>query len=199
MKVAIIPARGGSRRIPRKNIRLFHGKPIIAYSIETAMQSGLFRAVWVSTDDDEIADVARQYHAAVMPRSAKLSRDDVGTLEVTRAAYLDIRQRYHEHITDVCCIYATAPLLGTSDLHRAYGEMRGHYTPHAFGVGLDPLRDAGAFYWSNSVALEFNVPLHKVAALIALPAHRVCDINTEDDWLRAERMYTELHKDCTHG
>lgn len=189
MNIAIIPARGQSRRIPRKNIRPFFGRPIIEYSIATAKQSGLFRQVWVSTDDDEIAAVAKAQGCAVIKREAHLARDEVGTLEVTREAFMYIRTRYDERIELVCCVYATAPLLETSDLYAGREAMLKHHVPHAFAVGTRPLRDAGLFYWSHPVALEFNVPLYRVAALIEIEESRVCDINEEADWGRAEVMY----------
>ena len=109
MRVAIIPARGGSKRIPRKNIRNFSGKPIIAWSIRAALNSGCFDRVTVSTDDDEIARVAQQY-GAVTPftRPAELSDDYTGTIPVIRHA-IEWFMAHGEKPEQVCCIYATAP------------------------------------------------------------------------------------------
>lgn len=113
--IAIIPARGGSKRIPRKNIREFCGKPLISYSIETALKSKLFSHVIVSTDDDEIADVARSYGAEVpFTRPAELSGDLIGTDDVlvhTLKALPSIPEY-------ACCIYATAPFITSEDLCR---------------------------------------------------------------------------------
>ena len=113
-RLAIIPARGGSKRIPRKNIRPFLGKPIIAYSIEAALQSELFDEVVVSTDDEEIAEVARAYGAAVPHlRSAESATDFATTVDVLREVHLKLVPPAEQ----ACCIYATAPFV-TSDLLR---------------------------------------------------------------------------------
>jgi pseudaminic acid cytidylyltransferase len=117
--LAIIPARGGSKRIPRKNIREFCGKPIIAYSIETALQSGLFDDVMVSTDDAEIAQIARQYGATIpFMRSPETANDHAGIFEVLREV-LDRYARKERRFTQVCCLLPTAPLLLESDLREA--------------------------------------------------------------------------------
>lgn len=111
MNVAIIPARGGSKRIPKKNIKLFHGKPIIAYSIELALQSGIFDLVIVSTDCDEIAEVSRQYGAEVpFRRPEALSNDYAGTVPVLCHAEEWLLSAGY-NIEKLCCIYPTSPLL----------------------------------------------------------------------------------------
>lgn len=114
--IAIIPARGGSKRIPRKNIREFFGKPIIAWSIEAARASGLFDRIVVSTDDDEIATVAER-HGAIAPfrRPAELADDRTGTTAVIAHAVDWLLNQGHE-FENVCSIYPTAPLLRSSDL-----------------------------------------------------------------------------------
>ena len=121
--IAIIPARGGSKRIPRKNIKPFMGKPIIAYSIEAALQSGLFDEVMVSTDDKEIAEIACKYGAQVpFMRSAEMSNDYAGTADVI----LEVLQMYKEQgreFETVCCIYSTAPFVTSERLREAYGKM----------------------------------------------------------------------------
>jgi pseudaminic acid cytidylyltransferase len=122
--MAVIPARGGSKRIPRKNIKLFHGKPIIAYSIETAAQSGLFDRVVVSTDDEEIAEVAQKYGAEVpFIRPKKLSDDMTGTHRVVDHA-LSWFQSKGIDVKYACCIYATAPLLQESYLRLGYEKLK---------------------------------------------------------------------------
>jgi N-acylneuraminate cytidylyltransferase len=124
MKLAVIPARGGSKRIPRKNIKLFNGKPMIAWSIEAALNSQMFDQVLVSTDDDEIAEVARQYGAQVpFIRPATLADDHTGTSAVVRHA-INWVQQHQWHLDQgplsiVACIYATAPLLTASLLRQA--------------------------------------------------------------------------------
>lgn len=120
MIVAIIPARGGSKRIPRKNIRPFAGKPIIAYSIAVARDCRLFDHIIVSTDDEEVAAVARNYGAeAPFARPPELSDDFTGTNAVTAHA-LDWLATQRQEVEFACCIYATAPFMQASDLRRGY-------------------------------------------------------------------------------
>ena len=184
---AIIPARGGSVRILRKNIKTFRGKPIIGYSIQAARESMLFDRIIVSTDDSEIDLIAREHGAKVVIRSAK---DDgsKGTQEVAR----DVLVRQLD-ISIACVIYPTCPLLEAADLvdgFEALGE-RNHY---AMSVGTEPLADAGCFYWGQAGAFRRRVPLiGPHTAMVPLPPERVCDINTPEDWARAERMYDEIH------
>src|SRR6056297_917856 len=114
--LCIIPARGGSKRIPRKNIKNFLGKPIIAYSIETAIESGLFQEVMVSTDDKEIADIARKYGANVpFMRSAANSDDHARTMDVIEEVVSEY-QRIGQHYDFICCVYPTAPLMKVEHL-----------------------------------------------------------------------------------
>ncbi len=121
--ICIIPARGGSKRIPRKNVQNFLGKPIIAYSIETALKSGLFHEVMVSTDDEEIAQIAKEYGASVpFLRSAKNSDDFATTYDVIEEV---LREYEHNGFTFeyVCCIYACAPLVSGKLLTDAYSKL----------------------------------------------------------------------------
>lgn len=122
--LAIITARGGSKRIPKKNIKEFCGKPIIAYSIEAAIGSKLFDEVMVSTDSEEIADVARKYGAAVpFMRSAETSDDYAGTEDVVAEVIADYENR-GEQFSWVCCIYPTAPFVTAEKLQMAYGLFK---------------------------------------------------------------------------
>lgn len=110
--LAIIPARGGSKRIPRKNIRDFLGKPIITYSIEAAHQSGLFEEVMVSTDEKEIAEIAVKNGAEVpFYRSSKTSGDNATTMAVIQEVVTEYRNQLSKEFDLVCCIYPTAPLI----------------------------------------------------------------------------------------
>lgn len=131
-RIAIIPARGGSKRIPRKNIRDFVGKPIIAYSIEAALQSDVFDEVMVSTDDAEIADVARKYGANVpFMRSVDTATDYASTADVIE----EVLQRYkeiNEEFDVVACIYATAPFVTPERLREAAAEINGGEFDSAF-------------------------------------------------------------------
>ena len=125
MRIAIIPARGGSKRIPRKNVRAFAGKPIIAYSIEAAQHSGLFDNVIVSTDDEEIAQVARDFGAATpFMRPPELSDDYTGTTAVVAHAVKQV-QRHGREVDAACCIYATAPLIAVDDLRAGHARLAG--------------------------------------------------------------------------
>jgi len=119
--IAIIPARGGSKRIPRKNIKDFLGKPIIAYSIEAALQSKLFSEVMVSTDDEEIKGVAEKYGANVpFMRSKKNSDDFATTVDVLVEVINDYQEKLNKIFDNVCCIYPTAPFVTPEKLIDAY-------------------------------------------------------------------------------
>ena len=112
--IAVIPARGGSKRIPRKNIRMFHGRPLISYSIEAAIKSKCFDRIIVSTDDEEIAEVALSFGAEVpFLRNKELSNDFAGTTPVIQDTIFQLDDNDIEY---VCCIYATAPMLSEQDI-----------------------------------------------------------------------------------
>lgn len=116
MKIAVIPARGGSKRIPRKNIKLFHGKAMIAYSIEAAKASGCFDKIIVSTDDIEIAEIAQQYGAEVpFMRPADIADDHATTMDVIQHA-INWCESQNMAVDLLCCIYATAPFISPLDL-----------------------------------------------------------------------------------
>ena len=222
--VAIIPARGGSQRIPRKNLKLFDGVPIIAWSIRAALASGLVDEVVVSTDDDEIADVARA-HGAQVPfrRPASLADHHTGTTAVVQHA-LQALGAAHEL---ACCIYATAPMLTAADLQQGLTALQGNHDKcfafsvcsYAFPVqralqldgqggvaalypefsqvrsqDLTPAwHDAGQFYWGRRQAWLQGLPMFAGHSLpIMLPRHRVQDIDTPEDWRRAEYMFAAL-------
>ncbi len=124
MRIAIIPARGGSKRIPRKNIKDFSGKPIIAYSIEAALASGCFDKVIVSTDDQEIADVARLYGAEVpFFRSNENSGDYTPIGDVIDEVLLQLEEELNIEIEYFCCLFPTAPLITGERIERAYDRM----------------------------------------------------------------------------
>lgn len=132
--VAIIPARGGSKRIPRKNIKAFCGKPMIAWSIEAARASGCFDKIIVSTDDSEIAETARQWGAQVpFMRPAELSDDYAGTIPVIRHA-VQWLQEHEGPVDQACCIYATAPFVSAKDLQRGWQLLNSTAQDYAFSV-----------------------------------------------------------------
>ncbi|HLS56105.1 MAG TPA: pseudaminic acid cytidylyltransferase [Zeimonas sp.] len=226
MRLAVIPARGGSKRIPRKNVRPFAGKPIIAYSIDAARSSGLFDDVIVSTDDDAIAAVARAYGARTpFVRPAALSDDHTGTNTVVRHAIGWFRE--HGGLPEqVCCIYATAPFLQPRYLREGLDRLVASGKSFAFSVTsfafpiqralrigadgcVEPIwpenvarrsqdleeafHDAGQFYWGTARAFLDDVVLYSNASVpVVLPRHLVQDIDTEEDWTRAELMFGAL-------
>lgn len=199
--VAIIPARAGSTRIPGKNLKSFHGRPILCYAIETALQSGLFSAgVYVSTEDPATAHVAWAAGAKVHPRQKALAENDVGTQQVMQVA---LRELYpgpfglpdHPRPPIACCIYATTPLMSREDLMRGYQMLRSSLSvAYAYSVGPDG-KDAGQFYWGLTEAFIDGRELDEgnLTAHLPIAKERVCDINTMDDWIRAERMYANLY------
>jgi pseudaminic acid cytidylyltransferase len=225
--VAVIPARGGSQRIARKNIRLFNGLPMIAWSIRAALASGVFNRVIVSTDDAEIADIAKA-HGAEVPfiRPAELADAHTATTAVIQHAIATLADQ-GQSFDYVCCIYATAPLLQTCYLRQGLEML--HASPeksYAFPVcsfgfpvqralrvnasgALTPLypqyrdtrsqdlpaawQDAGQFYWGRSDAwLRGDVVFSELSLPVILPRHLVQDIDTEDDWRRAEFLHAAL-------
>ncbi|WP_313650351.1 pseudaminic acid cytidylyltransferase [Pseudomonas soli] len=226
MKVAIIPARGGSKRIPRKNIKMFCGKPIIAYSIEAALSSGCFDKVIVSTDDDAIADVARALGAIVpFVRPKLLSDDYAGTGPVVRHAIQWLIAEGEEPSL-VCCIYATAPFVSAADLRRGLESLLADSVDYAFSVTSygfpiqravrlnadnriemfqpehlntrsqdleEAFHDAGQFYWGRTSAWIDSKPLFgPQSSPVMLPRHRVQDIDTLEDWVRAEWLFKAM-------
>ncbi len=147
LRLAVIPARGGSKRIPRKNVKLFGGQPMISWSIQAALQSECFDRIIVSTDDSEIAEVAVHYGAeAPFKRPPELSDDHTGTIPVVAHA-VDWQRLNGEAATEVCCIYATAPFLQAGDIRR----------------GLDVLQESGASY--SFAVTRYPFPIQRAIRL----------------------------------
>ena len=121
--LCIIPARGGSKRIPRKNIKDFLGKPIIAYSIESALKSKLFDKVMVSTDDLEIAEIAKSYGAEVPFLRSKENSDDFATTIDVIEEVIKVYERESVVFNTLCCIYPTAPFVSVESLKKSYGLL----------------------------------------------------------------------------
>lgn len=121
--IAIIPARGGSKRIPYKNIKLFMGKPIIAYSIEAALKTGLFDEIMVSTDDEEIASVAKHYGANVPFMRSRDTANDYAILSDVLREVVEMYAQRGEVFDNMCCILATAPLVTSELLTSAYDKL----------------------------------------------------------------------------
>jgi N-acylneuraminate cytidylyltransferase len=134
MKLCVIPARGGSKRIPRKNIKDFLGKPIIAYSIEAALSSGCFDRVIVSTDDEEIVGVAREYGAETpFVRPPELANDYAGTLPVIKQA-IEWFEQNDQAPQFVCCLYATAPLVRPETINQVFQQFQESGADYCFTV-----------------------------------------------------------------
>ena len=228
MRLAVIPARGGSKRIPRKNIKLFCGKPMIAWSIEAARQSGCFDQIVVSTDDAEIAEVARQNGAQVpFMRPAELSDDHTGTTAVIAHA-INWFVAQGQTPAQVCCLYATAPFVGADDLRRGLIVLTETGSDYAFSVTSyafpiqrairinetgrvemfnsehfntrsqdleEAYHDAGQFYWGRAGAwLQGRMIFSPDATPVRLPRHRVQDIDTPEDWTRAEWLFKAMQQ-----
>jgi len=224
MRLAVIPARGGSKRIPRKNINSFCGKPMIAWSIEAALESECFDRIIVSTDDTEIAEVALELGAEVpFIRPAELSDDHTGTIPVIRHAIEYMEAHTGEFMQHVCCLYATAPFVLPKDLRKGLFELTETGVDYAFSVTSysfpiqrairlapsgrvemfnpehfntrsqdleESYHDAGQFYWGRAQAWkEGRVIFAPGSAPVLLPRHRVQDIDTPEDWERAQWMF----------
>lgn len=161
MNIAIIPARGGSKRIPRKNIRDFHGKPILAYSIQAALDSNLFDNVIVSTDDDEISAIAKKYGAEVpFIRSAKNSDDFATTADVL----LEVLAHYSKlkiSISTLCCIYPTAPLIQAIDLQTAHHR----FTKGAFDTLISSVAYSFPIQRSFQLSEDKKIELNQAEAM----------------------------------
>ena len=228
MNICVIPARGGSKRIPRKNIKSFCGQPMIAYSIVSALESKIFDHIIVSTDDDEIAEVSLKYGASVpFIRPENLSDDYTTTTDVIAHA-LSWVQKNIGNVEFVCALYATAPFTTSKDLLSAYEEISKNKDCHVVFpiVEFDfPIQraikladdgsvkmfqpkhllkrsqdlekayhDAGQFYWMKSEFIGSNTPIFSdIARTIKIPHYRVQDIDTNDDWIRAEFIFKAMN------
>lgn len=226
--IALIPARGGSKRIPGKNIRPFRGKPIIAWSIEAALESGLFARVLVSTDTDAIAAVAVRHGAGVLPRPAALA-DDMTPLAPVLLQALETLAASGEAADYLCCILATAPFVRAADLRAAHALLVRERAAAVISVTTFPYppqraltltpagrlamlwpeyeltrsndlpeacHDAGQFYWLDAAKFLAEKCIFSADATpYVLPRDRVQDIDTEEDWRRAERLAAVLARD----
>jgi len=228
VNICVIPARGGSKRIPRKNIKIFCGKPVILWSIEEAIKSKCFEKIIVSTDDEEIANLAKNNGAEVpFVRPKELSNDYTETIPVIAHA-IRHQTEYFQTPFNVCCIYAAAPFIRAVDLQLGFKKLENSSaafifpaTSYAYPIqrsfritdnervemlhtnysnsrsqDLDETyHDAGQFYWGKVNAwLENNSIINKNASPILLPRYRVQDIDTLEDWHRAEIMFEIINK-----
>ena len=160
MNIAIIPARGGSKRIPRKNIKEFHGKPMIAYSIEAALESNCFDKVIVSTDDSEIAEIARKYGAEVpFMRPDNIADDYATTLDVIKHA-IEYTEQQGWGVENVCCIYATAPFLTPEFIKKGLQELTKSTIDYAFSATSFPFPIQRAIRFNAQERVEMLQPEH---------------------------------------
>jgi len=225
MNIALIPARGGSKRIPKKNIKIFFGKPIIAWSIELAFKSGCFDKVIVSTDDKEIAEIANFYGAETpFMRSKELSDDHT----VLSSVISDAIQKLNLDINYLCAILPTAPLIQVEDIQDALKQLLSQpnfdfaftvtdfgfpiqralriddgqvsmFEPHHMNTRSQDLErawhDAGQFYWGKATSWLEGEPVFGSKSIpIKLPRFRVQDIDSIDDWSRAEYIFKLINK-----
>ena len=228
MNVAVIPARGGSKRILRKNIKEFCGKPMIAWPIEVAKQSKLFEHILVSTNDEEIAEVSKSCGAEVpFMRPAELSDDYTGTTEVIAHAVSWMHEQQWQPEA-VCCIYATSVFLTVDDLKKGYEALKMGDWSYTFSVtdfeysifrsfrehpdgGVvmffpesfekrsqdlpNALHDAAQFYWGRPDAWLNNLKMFEHHSYpVRIPRWRVQDIDTENDWKRAEMLFKMINQ-----
>lgn len=226
MNIAIIPARGGSTRVARKNIKLFRGRPMIDYAISAAKASGLFAHIVVSTDDEEIATIARDCGAETpFVRPSHLADDFTATAPVIAHA-VDACRDQGWSFKQVCCIYPAAPFLREEDLHGALALLSESNVDFSFPITTFPSAiqralkrnknketspfypefettrsqdlapayyDAGQFYWGKAEAwLQDHVKIHSNGVGFVIPNWRVVDIDTPEDWLRAEAIYDSV-------
>lgn len=226
MNIAVIPARGGSKRIPRKNIKPFAGKLMIAYAIEAARTSGLFAHIVVSTDDPEITAIAREFGADTpFVRPPELADDHAPTVPViNHAAAACEAQGWAAEF--VCCIYPGVPFIQPDDLRDALQLLQASPdADYSFPVTVFPsaiqralrrdssgrmasfspeyelvrtqdlepaYHDAGQFYWGRRQAWSSNPRIHNSGVGLVVPNWRVVDIDTSEDWLRAELLFKAL-------
>lgn len=157
--IAIIPARGGSKRIPRKNIKEFCGKPIIAFSIEAALQSKLFDVVMVSTDDEEVAEVAKNYGAEIPFFRSEYSSDDYASLSVVIEEVLQKYSDLGDYFDYFCCILPTAPFLDSDFLRNAFNKIIETHCSAVFPVAQFSYPIQRALYFKEN-RIEMIHPEH---------------------------------------
>jgi len=226
MIIAVIPARGGSKRIPRKNIKIFSGEPMISYAINAAKKLSLFDKIIVSTDDIEIANIAKKYGAEVpFLRPSELSDDYTTTTPVINHA-IESMTGEESNIDYACCIYPSVPLIKFSDILDSFnymikegfescipvtpfqsppqralsisedGSLQRIFPEYEFSRSQDLQElfyDVGQFYWGSKNAWKNDQISRGIPFII--PNWRVVDIDTQDDWSRAEIIFNSLKKE----
>ena len=226
ISLAIIPARGGSKRIPRKNVRPFAGRPILGWPILVALESKLFDRIIVSTDDEQIAACARAEGAETpFLRPAHLADDTTATRPVLRHA-VEAIEKDGSPVAYACCLYATSPFITVEDLTIGKNKLLQDGADFAFGAvayphpiqrafrvrdggGVQMLQpekrqcrtqdleefyhDAGMFHWATRTALFSDLPVFsETGHPVMIQRERAHDIDTVEDWARAELAFRVL-------
>lgn len=220
MRLAVIPARGGSKRIPFKNIKSFAGKPMLAYAIAVAKESGLFDGILVSSDDAQTLLLAEQFAATPLKRPDTLADDHTPTVPVVAHA-ITACANWGWEPESVCCIYPAVPFLQAQLLQQALvlldqkpidyvfpiiaysspiqralrleedGKLTAFYAHDPKGRTQDLAKayyDAGQFYWGKVSAWLEGKPIHSHGYGLEISPWQAIDIDTPDDWARAELM-----------
>lgn len=198
MNIAIIPARGGSKRIPRKNIIDFCGKPMIAWSIEAALNTGIFERVIVSTDDDEIADISKKYGAEVpFKRPQDLADDYTSTIDVIEYSAAELIKS-NSSIKNICCIYATAPFLFADDIIKGFEVLKDSKFEYVFAATEYSYPIQRSFFINNDNNLEMFYPEFFEARSqdLAKAYHDAGQFywGKLDTWLNKKKVFTNKSK-----
>lgn len=193
--LCVIPARAGSTRIPGKNTKMFHGKPIIQYSIDAAKRAEIFDRIIVSTDSPEAKAIAIDAGVVFHPRLSWMKNDDTGTQEVGRAALvMDRVATWEPEYSFVCVLYATAPMVSTLDILAGVKILMAD-PAYRFSMPIDGEtgEDPGQFYWSDVNALLEREELKgETTFRMSINPARCKDINYPEDWAIAEAKYLLL-------
>ena len=227
MNIALIPARGGSKRIPKKNIKDFLGKPVISWVIRELIDSKVFDKIIVSTDDDDIAKISKKYGAdRVIKRPVDLS-DDLTTTVPVIAHSISVLNSEGYYPDYVCCAYPCAPLIYSADIIKSLKILKSKNINYIYPVTeyTHPIQralkfkknielefffseyeltrtqdlekayhDAGQFYWGKASSWVGQKRMHSNSIGMIIPNWRVVDIDTVDDWIKAEMIYKQLNK-----
>lgn len=227
MNIAVIPARGGSKRIPKKNIKFFCGKPMIAWAIDVALASNIFEKVIVSTDDEEIKQISEKAGALVpFSRPKNLADDFTPTVPVIAHAVKECLE-IGFHVNYACCIYPCAPFIHKTDLTEGFRLISSEKLDFVYPVTSyahpiqramrqssngkmqfidsanemlrtqdleESYHDAGQFYWGLVDAWLKHKRMHTDGVGMVIPNWRVVDIDTTEDWKRAELIYEAFLK-----
>ena len=223
MNIAIVPARGGSKRIIGKNIKLFFGKPIIYWTIKKLEQTKIFDKIYISTDSKKIFNVVKNFNCEVLfPRLNKLSSDNAKTIDVIK---YEIKKINNPKISNICCMYPAAPLTSAKDLLKGYNYLiknknkfiipcckanfdieRVFYKKKTFVLKNPKLmnkrsqdlkvyyHDAAQFYWASKKNWESSKSIFSHFVPLEINSLRFCDINNKEDWFRAKVLFKSFRK-----